>query len=154
MIEWQWAEFGQLTAGDLYQVMKLRQQVFVVEQHCIYEDLDDLDEGAWHLIGWRVETGGSRTIDAYLRVLGPGVRYKEFSMGRIVVSQGARGTGLGKELVAKGISLISEKLSGNAIRISAQHHLEGFYSEYGFERISEPYDEDGILHIEMLKGTY
>ena len=151
MIEWQWAEFGELTTDELYQVLRLRQQVFIVEQNCIYEDLDGLDQGAWHLIGWRAQKGGLRTIDAYLRVLGPGVKYQESSIGRVIVSQSARGSGLGKALMNQALLMISKSLSNAPIRISAQHHLEKFYSEYGFERVSEPYDEDGILHIEMLK---
>ncbi len=153
MIEWQWAEFGELTTGELYQVLKLRQHVFIVEQNCIYEDIDDLDEAAWHLIGWRIEISGARTIAAYLRVLGPGVKYKESSIGRVIVSQAARGVGLGKVLMAQAISIMNEKLSNTPVKLSAQYHLEGFYRDYGFETVSDPYDEDGILHVEMLKRT-
>ncbi|MFD2229156.1 GNAT family N-acetyltransferase [Alkalimarinus sediminis] len=151
MIEWQWAAFGQLMTDELYQVLRLRQQVFIVEQTCIYEDIDGLDQDAWHLIGWRVDEGGSRTVAAYLRVLNPGVKYKEASIGRVMVSQAERGTGLGKALMRQAMTIMNEKLLTRSIRISAQQHLEAFYLEFGFKRVSEPYDEDGIPHIEMLK---
>jgi ElaA protein len=150
MIEWQWRRFDDLTVAELYAMLALRQQVFVLEQTCLYPDLDGLDQDAHHLLGWRVEDGG-RTLAATLRCLAPGAKYTEMSLGRVVTSPAARGTGVGRDLVATGILHATALHPGHAIRIGAQAHLEKFYGGFGFRTISAPYDEDGILHIDMLR---
>ncbi|WP_036176373.1 GNAT family N-acetyltransferase [Massilia sp. 9096] len=150
MIEWQWNSFADLTVAELYEMLALRQQVFVLEQTCLYPDIDGLDTGAHHLLGWR-SVDGRRELAASLRCLAPGAKYDEMSLGRVVTSPAARGTGLGRDLVAQGILHAQRLHPGHAIRIGAQAHLERFYGSFGFVTISEPYDEDGILHVDMLR---
>jgi ElaA protein len=149
MIRWQWSGFAGLTAAQLYAMLALRQEVFVLEQACLYPDIDGLDPGAHHLLGWR-EADGRQELVAHLRCLAPGAKYAEMSIGRVVTSPAARGSGLGRELVAQGIALARELHPGHAIRIGAQAHLERFYAGFGFATVSAPYDEDGILHVDML----
>jgi ElaA protein len=149
MITWQWSSFADLTAAQLYAMLALRQQVFVLEQTCLYPDIDGLDPAAHHLLGWR-DVDGKPALAAHLRCLAPGAKYTEMSIGRVVTSPAARGTGLGRELVAQGIALAQRLHPGHAIRIGAQAHLEAFYASFGFVTVSEPYDEDGIQHIDMV----
>lgn len=149
MIEWQWQAFHDMTVADLYQVLYHRQQVFVLEQACLYPDLDNVDQDAHHLTAWIVQDG-KRELAACLRVIAPGVNYTEMSLGRILSTQAARGTGIGRQLVAKGIEHAQALYPGHACRIGAQLYLEQFYASFGFKTVSEPYDEDGIMHIEMV----
>ena len=139
---WLLRTFDELTAAQLYAIVQLRERVFVVEQRCTYLDADGLDREAKHL--W-AERGGE--IVAYLRILPAGVKYAEVAIGRVVTAHGARGGGLGRELVRRGI----EACGQGPIRISAQAHLEDWYANLGFQRASEIYDEDGIAHIDMLR---
>ncbi|MBW8901255.1 MAG: GNAT family N-acetyltransferase [Massilia sp.] len=150
MIEWQWSSFADLAVADLYEMLALRQQVFVLEQTCLYPDIDGLDPGAHHLLGWRT-VDGKRELAATLRCLAPGAKYDEMSLGRVATSPSVRGTGLGRELVAQGIACAEQLHPGHAIRIGAQAHLETFYAGFGFCTVSAPYDEDGIPHIDMLR---
>jgi ElaA protein len=150
MIEWQWNGFADLTVAQLYEMLALRQQVFVLEQTCLYPDIDGLDTGAHHLLGWR-SADGRRELVASLRCLAPGAKYDEMSLGRVVTSPAARGTGLGRDLVAQGIAHAERLHPGHAIRIGAQAHLEGFYGSFGFVTVSQPYDEDGIMHVDMVR---
>jgi ElaA protein len=152
MIEWQWSGFADLTVAQLYEMLALRQQVFVLEQTCLYPDIDGLDPGAHHLLGWRT-VDGRRELAASLRCLAPGAKYEEMSLGRVVTSPAARGTGLGRELVAQGIACAERLHPGHAIRIGAQAHLERFYAGFGFVTVSEPYDEDGIMHVDMVRAA-
>jgi ElaA protein len=150
MIEWQWCSFAELANADLYEVLALRQQVFILEQQCFYGDIDGCDQDAHHLLGWRT-VDGRRALVAYLRVLAPGARYAEMSIGRVISSPAARGTGAGRELLARGVEHAERLHPGQPIRIGAQQHLARFYQSFGFETVSAPYDEDGIMHIEMLR---
>jgi ElaA protein len=150
MIEWQWRSFADLAATELYEVLALRQQVFILEQQCLYDDFDGRDQQAHHLLGWRV-AHGQRQLAAYLRCLAPGAKYAEMSLGRVVTAPAARGAGIGRELVARGIEHACRQHPGHRIRIGAQAYLERFYQGFGFETVSAPYDEDGILHIDMLR---
>ena len=152
MITWQWTHFDDLSPARLYAMLALRQEVFVLEQACLYPDLDGLDLHAHHLLGWQPCTDGQPVLAATLRCLAPGAKYTEMSLGRIVTSPATRGTGLGRELVAQGIALAERLHPGHAIRIGAQAHLEHFYASFGFRTVSAPYDEDGILHIDMLRA--
>lgn len=151
MIEWQWCGFHELSNVELYEVLAQRQKVFVLEQQCFYNDFDGLDVGAHHLLGWCRTAGGGRELAAYLRVLAPGAKYDEMSIGRVLTTEQARGTGAGRELVARGIAFAERLHPGHKIRIGAQQYLEKFYQSFGFETISAPYDEDGIMHIDMLR---
>lgn len=150
-LTWQWAAFHELTVEELYAILMLRQRVFVVEQRCPYLDIDGKDEGCFHLCGWKGSPDSSRELLAYLRVLPPGVSFPELSLGRIVTAPEVRGTGLGRQLMHKGLAMAEQAFGPQPIRISAQMHLKKFYETFGFRQVSEPYDEDGILHIEMLR---
>ncbi len=150
MIQWQWKFFNELSRDELFELLLLRQAVFVVEQHCPYQDADPLDRDSWHLLGWR-EENSARELVAYLRVNASGIRYAEPSIGRVLTAASARGQGLGKELIAKGIECTECQFPGEGIRISAQLYLQKFYASFGFKEVSEPYEEDEIPHIEMLK---
>ena len=149
-MNWQWLSFEELSREDLFGVLKVRQAVFVVEQNCAYQDADDLDPVSWHLMGWH-EGATGRELVAYLRVVFPGKKYPEPSIGRVLTTASVRGTGVGKALTREAITRIALEYPHMSIRISAQRYLEKFYSEFGFETVSDPYDEDGIPHIEMVR---
>jgi ElaA protein len=150
MIEWQWRSFQELSNVELYEVLAARQQVFVLEQQCFYNDFDGLDPGAHHLLGWRT-VDGKRELAAYLRCLAPGAKYEEISLGRVLTTMAARRSGAGRELLSRGIEYAERQHPGHRIRIGAQQYLEKFYQGFGFATISEPYDEDGIMHVDMLR---
>jgi ElaA protein len=150
MIEWQWLAFEAIPRRDLYEVLRQRQEVFVLEQTCLYPDLDGHDEAAHHLMAWQT-VDGTRHLVAYLRCLAPDAKYPEMSLGRILTPAIARGTGIGRQLVAEGIRRAEAQHPGHRIRIGAQQRLERFYQGFGFATVSAPYDEDGILHIDMLR---
>ncbi len=136
-------KFEQLTAEELYDIIKLRNAVFVVEQNCVYQDLDGKDKNAYH-----VYLSDEEGIQAYLRVLDSGVSYKEPSLGRIISAK--RRMGLGTAVVKAGIDVAKEKYGATRIRISAQVQAMPFYESLGFKAVSEVYDEDGIPHREMV----
>ena len=146
-VTWQWYAFDQFTTKQLYAVLAARQAIFIVEQDCAYQDLDGLDADAQHLVAWSGEE-----VAGYLRLLAPGARFGEPSLGRIITTPIARGTGLGRELVAKGIERAGEMYPAQPIRISAQAHLSKFYGSFGFVVASEQYLEDDIPHVDMLRG--
>ena len=150
MIDWQLSSFNDLTPADLYEVLAQRQDVFILEQTCLYPDIDGLDPVAHHLLGWR-SVDGQRQLVAYLRILGPGVKYDEMSLGRVITTKAARGSGAGRALLVEGIACAERLHPGHRIRIGAQQYLESFYQGFGFETVSAPYDEDGIMHIDMLR---
>jgi ElaA protein len=149
-IIWQWAKFDELTPRELYEVVRLREAVFIVEQNCPYPDADGRDPQAWHLLGW-VTDGPAKKLIAYARLFEPGVRYTECSIGRIVSAPEVRGAGFGRALLDEGLRRLESLAPRQAIKIAAQRRLENFYKEYGFRTISEPYEEDGIIHVDMLR---
>jgi ElaA protein len=138
-------EFKELTAEELYEILKLRINIFIVEQKCPYEECDDKDKNSYHLY-----LKEDDKILAYLRVVKKGISYDEISIGRVVVNSKYRGQNLGRELMTKAINFITEKLKEKNIRISAQLYLEEFYKSFGFKSVSSQYLEDNIPHIEML----
>ena len=147
-IIWKCRRFDELSTEDLYRILQLRAEVFVVEQDCAYQDVDDLDQGALHVLGYL--TGDNEAqLACYTRLLPPGIKYEGVSIGRVVTNKSARGGGAGKALMVNSIAFCGEQWPGKAITISAQQHLEKFYTELGFETQSEPYAEDGIPHIRM-----
>ncbi|MCE9660043.1 MAG: GNAT family N-acetyltransferase [Burkholderiales bacterium] len=148
-LSWRWCRFDDLTVRELQHIYAARQLVFSIEQQCIYLDADGCDESAWHLAAW---SPAQREPLAYARVLDPGVKYAEVSIGRVITLGDGRGRGLGRELVARAIVHTAEVWPGGAIRISAQTRLERFYEEFGFAVVGAPYLEDGIEHTEMLRN--
>ena len=131
-------------------MVRLREEVFIVEQQCAYHDADGRDPHAWHLLGWSDEQSG-RNLVAYARIFEPGVRYTEASIGRVVTAPRARGIGLGKELMAEALRRLDGLAPGQPVKIAAQQRLENFYLDLGFRTISSPYEEDGIMHVDMLR---
>ncbi|WP_261923721.1 GNAT family N-acetyltransferase [Shewanella sp. NFH-SH190041] len=129
-------------------MLKLRAEVFVVEQACVYQDLDDHDcaEDVFHLLGY-IENN----LVAYLRIIGPGRIYENVALGRVVIAPSQRNTGLGHQLLALGLIQSNRLFPQEHIEISAQHYLMGFYSQYGFSATSDVYLEDGIPHIHMYR---
>ena len=144
---WCWCRFDALSPHELQNIYAARQRVFALEQQCIYLDADGCDESAFHLAAW---AAGEREPLAYARVLDPGVKYDEPSIGRVITASAVRGTGLGRVLLARAIAGTRAAWPGAAIRISAQTRLERFYAAFGFVAVGAPYLEDGIDHIEML----
>jgi len=141
-LQWHDRAFADLTGAELYAILGLRARVFVVEQACVYQDLDGIDQVSRHV--W-AEAGGQ--IAAYLRIVPAGMKYAEASIGRVVTAPEARGTGLGRELMRRGLALAGHE----PLRLGAQAYLEKFYVELGFVRASDVYDEDGIPHLEMTR---
>lgn len=148
-ILWEVKTFHQLEVDQLFDVLQLRVDVFVVEQQCAYPEIDDYDRHAEtkHLSG----CDESGQLIAYARLLPPGLRYLEVNLGRFVVKNVARKQGVGHQLLQEALKEIQNTWSDSAIKISAQDYLQMFYEQYGFERVSDVYLEDGIPHIEMIK---
>jgi ElaA protein len=143
-LQWQTLSFDELSLEQMYAILRLRQQVFVVEQCCAYQDLDNLDQRASHIL-CLVEG----QLAAYQRCLGPGLSYPESSLGRIVVCPTQRGLQLGRELVQRGIDYNLSKWAQQSIRIKAQSHLQNFYGSLGFISEGAEFLEDNIPHREM-----
>jgi len=149
-LHWRFCRFDELSLRELHDIYQARQQVFSVEQNCAYLDVDGCDEQAWHLAAW---VPGERRLLAYARLIPPGIKYAEPSIGRVITTGAARGMGLGRELVRRAIAHAAEVLPGHGLRISAQSRLEAFYGGYGFAIVGERYMEDGIPHTEMVRAT-
>ena len=149
-ITWQWCRFSELRPADLYEVVRLRERVFIVEQNCAYLDADGRDPDAWHLLGWLGENG-DRKLVAYARVFEPGIRYPEGSVGRVITAPEVRRTGIGRVLMAEALRRLEGLAPGKPVKLAAQRYLEKFYSSFGFTTASAPYEEDGIMHVDMLR---
>jgi ElaA protein len=150
-VKWRWKRFAELAPAELYALLAARASVFVVEQRCAFLDLDGLDASAWHLFGWAGEED-ARTLAAYLRLIDPGCKYLEPSIGRVLTTAAFRGLGLGRQAMREGLDRAELLYPGCALRIAAQQRLERFYAELGFRTDSAPYEEDGIMHVEMLRS--
>ncbi len=137
--------FNELTSEELYEILQLRAEIFVVEQNCVYNDLDGLDKFAIHQF---LKKEGE--IIAYSRLLKPGTRFPEYSIGRVVVKQSERGTGLGIEMMNEAKNYILNEWKATKIKISAQKYLCRFYETLGFEIVTDEYLEDGIPHFGMV----
>jgi len=146
MIIWVLKEFNNLAPAELYSILRLRNEVFIVEQNCPYQDLDNKDLEAWHLMGMEKDK-----LMAYSRLLAPGISYSESSIGRIVSSPVARKTGMGKKLMQESIEQIRILFQTDTIRIGAQLYLKSFYEFFGFVQDGNIYLEDNIPHIIMLR---
>ncbi|MGC4036793.1 MAG: GNAT family N-acetyltransferase [Chitinophagaceae bacterium] len=147
-IQWQIKKFEELTVDELYAILQLRIEVFVVEQNCVFQDIDDKDQYSYHFMGWH-----DKHLCAYTRIVPPGTAFKLPSIGRVVTSPKARGNGLGRLLMEKSIAETFRLYGHTDIKIGAQFHLKKFYSSLGFNQSSEIYLEDGIEHIEMIRGV-
>ncbi len=148
-IAWQSKPFNELTVDELYDALKLRIDVFVVEQTCYYPDLDDLDRHpqTLHLFCYQ-----NNEMTAYLRILPQGLTYQDHpSIGRVIIKASARGTGLSHLLMKQALTICEQVYPEQTIKISAQAHLEHFYNQHGFIKCSDMYLEDGIEHIAMLQ---
>ncbi len=143
---WRLMAFTDLRSFELYELLRLRSEVFVVEQQCIYQDMDGHDQEAMHLLG--VQHG---ELQAYARCFAPGVKFAEASIGRVLTRSTCRGAGLGHALMEQAVLAVSQVWGPKAIRIGAQAQLVAFYARHGFVEVGEPYIEDGIPHIEMLR---
>ncbi len=142
---WSTKPFGALSLDELYKILQLRQEVFILEQGCVYADLDNKDQKSFHLMGWH-----GNTLAAYARLIPLGVSYTDAaSIGRVVVAGDFRGNRRGAELMQRSITEALALFGRHRIKIGAQQRLKAFYNRLGFEQTSEPYMDAGILHIEM-----
>ncbi len=145
-ITWKIKSLEELTSKEMYEIFQLRLEVFSVEQNVAYQDADGKDFKCFHLSGY----DANGLLIAYARILPAGVAYDEISIGRVVTSPKARGTGAGRELVKKGLQYITQQYGIVPVRISAQSYLIKFYSDFGFKTVGEEYLEDSLPHTEML----
>lgn len=145
-LRWEWKGFNELSAEEMYTVLCVRQEVFVLEQECLYLDADGKDRKSFHLMGF-----DGNELMAYARIVEPGISYEEVSIGRILSSKNARGTGAGVELMNQALTRIELMYGKVPVRISAQSYLEKFYKKFGFEPTGKEYLEDEIPHMEMLR---
>ncbi|WP_434799544.1 GNAT family N-acetyltransferase [Terrisporobacter vanillatitrophus] len=144
-MNWKIKKFNELNVEEIYKILALRNEVFIVEQECPYLDCDDKDLNSYHLFS---EENGE--IVAYLRILEKGVSYDEISIGRVAVKKSYRGKGISRKMMLKAIEFIENNLAEDAIKIQAQSYLLNFYSSLGFKAVSQEYLEDNIPHIDML----
>ena len=146
-LTWYQTAFADLTPTRLYEILRLRAEVFVVEQNCVYQDLDDKDQQAIHLLG---VTDDDR-LAAYTRIVDKGVSYPDYaSIGRVLTASFARGKGLGRPLMQESIAVLFAHFGQQPIKIGAQAHLQEYYDSLGFDGVGEVYDEDGIPHRSMV----
>ena len=151
MITWTVKKFDDLAPHELYSILRLRSEVFVVEQNCVFQDMDNKDQLCYHLMGWQNAPDQSMELITYTRLVPPGVSYDFPSIGRVVTSPAARGSGMGKLLMEKSIEELENLFGKRPIKIGAQLYLKAFYESLGFKQSSDIYDEDGIDHIEMIR---
>lgn len=145
-MNWTLKKFKDLTVDELYALLRLRTEVFVVEQNCVFQDMDNKDQHCHHLMGWK-----ENELVAYTRLVPEGVSYPGYpSIGRVVTSPAARGGGIGRLLMKKSIEETRHLFGNGPIKIGAQLYLLAFYTSLGFEKTSDIYMEDGIEHIEMI----
>ncbi|SFC61376.1 ElaA protein [Polaromonas sp. OV174] len=147
-ISWRFVDFESLTTGELYALLQLRSEVFVVEQNCVFQDMDGADAQAMHLLGTL-----QGQLVAYARCFAAGVKFAEASIGRVITRDVLRGSGAGHVLVQQAIAQLSQHWGRQAIRIGAQARLESFYAQHGFVSSGATYIEDDIPHIEMLRSA-
>jgi ElaA protein len=152
-ITWQHLAFAALSPQQLYAVLQLRSEVFVMEQNCPFQDMDGADAQAMHVLGWAAtdERNDTPSLLVYARCFPAGIKFTEASIGRVITRASLRGTGAGAVLMQQAIACVQQQWGEQSIRIGAQAHLEKFYGKLGFTTASAPYMEDGIPHIEMLR---
>nr|WP_295618232.1 GNAT family N-acetyltransferase [uncultured Methanobrevibacter sp.] len=146
-MNWKLKKFDELTTNELYEILKLRAEAFVVEQNCPYQDLDDKDKDAYHLF---LEDNNDSTVIAVLRILPENIAYEDMAIGRVIVKKQYRGQGIAKIMMNNAIAFIIDDLGKNRIKLSGQAYLTKFYEDLGFEKVSDVYLEDNIEHYEFL----
>ena len=144
-LQWTIQQFDELNIRELYSILQLRIEVFIVEQQCNFFDTDDNDQKAWHLCAWK-----DAELVAYSRLFAPGIIYPEAAIGRVVNKRSVRGTGIGKELMKRSIDAVYQLFGRSPIKIGAQLYLKKFYETLGFRQVSDIYLEDRIQHIKMI----
>lgn len=149
-IDWIFRHFEELELVQLYDLLAERQTVFIVEQECPFQDADRVDLQCWHLLGY-LDISGENRLAAYSRIVPAGLTFQEHSIGRIITSEIARGTGAGIALMTESIRRLQEMWGNVPIKIGAQRYLINFYQKFGFEVVDELYLEDGIPHVHMLR---
>jgi ElaA protein len=147
-IQWLLKKFEELTTHQLYAILQLRNEVFVVEQNCVFQDADDKDQNSYHLMGF-----ANSKLVAYTRLVPPGKMYEQASIGRVVTSLSVRRSGTGKKLMEQSIDAAYNVFGVQPIKIGAQLYLKQFYGSFGFEQVSNVYLEEGIEHIYMIKPS-
>jgi ElaA protein len=145
-IQWLLKKFEELTPYQVYAILQLRNEVFVVEQNCVFQDADNKDQASYHLMGFVHDS-----LVAYARLVRAGVSYEQVSIGRVVTSPTVRRSGIGRELMRQSIDSVYKLFGVQPIKIGAQLYLKKFYESFGFRRVGEGYLEDGIEHIYMIK---
>jgi len=145
MITWTCKPFNELSPAELYAILQLRNEIFVVEQNCVFQDADNKDQPSYHLMARK-----DGRLVAYTRLMPPGIAYEEASIGRVVSSITVRGSGIGRQLMQRSIDACRNLFGNTAIRIGAQLYLKEFYASLGFVPTGGIYPEDGIEHIQML----
>ncbi|WP_434106889.1 GNAT family N-acetyltransferase [Paraburkholderia caffeinilytica] len=151
-LEWRWKAFDDLTTAEVYAMLAARSAVFVVEQNCVYGDIDGLDSDAWHLFAFGsgdVSSNKRAPLAGYLRVLLPDADDTDIRIGRVLTTAEFRGIGLGNAMLERSLTHIRTQWPGTPIRLHAQAHLQGFYGAFGFTPVSEIHEEDGIPHVWM-----
>ena len=146
-LDWSCLSLTEMEPRQLFELFKIRQEIFVIEQSCIYPDIDKYDLSCWHLLGY----GFDLELHAYCRLLKPGGAYEEPTIGRVFVVKEYRGLGLARNLMSEAHRRCESILGTKTIRLNAQVYLQKFYESIGYKSVSLPYDEDGIMHIEMLR---
>ena len=149
-IQWRCLPFHALSADALYRLLRLRSEVFVVEQNCVFLDLDGVDALCLHVLGEVVDPDGVH-LHASTRLVPPGAAFAEASIGRVVTAPSARGGGIGHALMVESLHHLEQLWGSQPVRIGAQAHLEAFYNRHGFVSDHKPYIEDGIPHLEMIR---
>ena len=144
-IHWKCKPFQQLSSAELYAILQLRNEVFVVEQNCVFQDADNKDQESWHLMAWIDDQ-----LAGYTRLVPAGISYTEVSIGRVVTFPKMRKSGIGKKIMEKSIEMVNLLWNKQPIRIGAQLYLKKFYESFGFQQCSDIYMEDNIEHIQMI----
>jgi ElaA protein len=150
-LDWRWKPFAGLAANEVYDLLAARSSVFVVEQNCVYGDVDGLDLDAWHLLAY-ASNGGRAELAGYLRVLLPDVNEADLRIGRVLTTAPYRGIRLGNALLETALSHLARQWPGVPVRLHAQAHLQRFYGAFGFVPVSDVHDEDGIPHVWMRRA--
>lgn len=147
-LEYKWSRLESLSVLELFEIIKARESVFVVEQQCPYQETDDMDLHSWHLAVFLKDE-----LAAYVRVVDPGVKYEQPSIGRVMTLEKFRKLNIGRSLMNEAINFTENQFPGMDIKISAQVYLQSFYESFRFEPINSQYDEDGIPHIDMIRSS-